>query len=241
VYHFEYRGLDIPKRLWVLGQLCMKCGDHKLFCVEAEELRPKKLTTVRRYGTDATQILASPASEDQHLISSRHFPQTSPPYAAHYIKMAPAPDDAKLIEEAKSVSKNDPTKAEALYKDVLSRSPGTAEAALRNYEAALLGLGELYRDNSKANELAELLKASRDTLSSFAKAKTAKLGTPFPHFGPAQISLIHQSANSSTTSKASPTHSLYKSNPQNPVSNGPLHKNAIFSAKTSKPASSNSI
>ena len=91
--------------------------------------------------------------------------------------MAPAPDDAKLIEEAKSLSKKDPAKAESLYKNVLSRSPGTAEAALRNYESALLGLGELYRDNAKALALAELLTTSRDTLSSFAKAKTAKLGT----------------------------------------------------------------
>lgn len=91
--------------------------------------------------------------------------------------MAPAPDDSKRIEEAKGLSKTDPSKAETIYKEVLSKSPGTGEAALRNYEAALLGLGELYRDNKKPNELAELLKTSRSTLSSFAKAKTAKLGT----------------------------------------------------------------
>jgi len=90
--------------------------------------------------------------------------------------MAPNPVNTKRIEEAQKVAKTEPAKAEALYKDILSKGPGSSEAALREYETALMGLGELYRDGKKANELAELVRTSRSTLSSFAKAKTAKLG-----------------------------------------------------------------
>lgn len=90
--------------------------------------------------------------------------------------MAPRPEDSKRIEEAKKVAKKDPSEAEATYKDILLQGPGAGEAGLRDYEAALLGLGELYRDNKKPDELSELVKTSRSTVSSFAKAKTAKLG-----------------------------------------------------------------
>ena len=91
--------------------------------------------------------------------------------------MAPPPTTSKRIEEAQKLSKHDPAKAEAIYKDVLSRGPGSGEAALREYETALMGLGELYRDSKQPDKLADLVTTSRSTLSSFAKAKTAKLGT----------------------------------------------------------------
>lgn len=94
--------------------------------------------------------------------------------------MAPPPSMAAKIAEAKELSKNNPSKAETIYKDVLSKAPGSNEQALRDYEGALVGLGELYRDNKKVDELAELVKSSRSTLSSFAKAKTAKLGQHQP-------------------------------------------------------------
>lgn len=90
--------------------------------------------------------------------------------------MAPPPSNATRITEAKEMSKNSPSKAESVYKEILSKPPGSNEAALRDYENALLGLGELYRENKKAQELADLVTTSRSTLSSFAKAKTAKLG-----------------------------------------------------------------
>ena len=83
---------------------------------------------------------------------------------------------SQRIEEAKSLASKDPAKAEQIYRDVLSGGVGKTESASRDYEAALVGLGELYRDNKKAHELAELIKTSRDAFSSFAKAKTAKLG-----------------------------------------------------------------
>lgn len=91
--------------------------------------------------------------------------------------MAPPPSNAVRIQEAKDLSKSEPFKAESIYQSVLSTPPGSNEAALRDYENALLGLGELYRDNKKSDQLADLVKTSRSTLSSFAKAKTAKLGT----------------------------------------------------------------
>ena len=79
------------------------------------------------------------------------------------------------IEQAKEVAKTDPAKAEALFKSVLSTGPGRGEAALADYELALMGLGVLYRDGKKANELSELVQSSKAELSSFAKAKTAKI------------------------------------------------------------------
>jgi hypothetical protein len=91
--------------------------------------------------------------------------------------MAPKPSSTKRIIEAQDTAKTDPAKAETLFKDILSKGPGSGEAALQEYEAALMGLGKLYTDEKKANELAELIRSSRSTLSSFAKAKTAKIGT----------------------------------------------------------------
>lgn len=80
------------------------------------------------------------------------------------------------LAEAKESIKSKPQQAENLYKEVLANPPGTNEAALRSYEEALIGLGELYRDSGRANDLAELVQTSRSKLSLFAKAKTSKLG-----------------------------------------------------------------
>ena len=90
--------------------------------------------------------------------------------------MAPQHANTERIEVAQKAATTNPGKAEALYKDILSTGPGTGEAALREYETALMGLGELYRNAKKPEQLAELVRTSRSTLSSFAKAKTAKLG-----------------------------------------------------------------
>lgn len=87
-----------------------------------------------------------------------------------------AADNGKRIAEAQKLAKTEPAKAEQIYKDVLSTNPGSNEAAIKNYESALVGLGELYRDQRRVDALAELVKQTRSVLSSFAKAKTAKLG-----------------------------------------------------------------
>ncbi|KAI4266692.1 MAG: hypothetical protein LQ337_008702 [Flavoplaca oasis] len=89
--------------------------------------------------------------------------------------MAAPPAETKRIAEAQKLAKSDPSKAESIYKDVLSKGPRSGEAALKDYETALMGLGELYRDQKKSHELSELVTSTRSTLSSFAKAKTAKI------------------------------------------------------------------
>lgn len=93
--------------------------------------------------------------------------------------MAPPPAGSAKVEEAQKIGKTDPTKAETIYKEILAKKPGQIEASLREYESALIALGESYRDTRKTNELAELVKSSTSSLSSFTKAKTAKLGTSF--------------------------------------------------------------
>jgi hypothetical protein len=90
--------------------------------------------------------------------------------------MAPTSQAAQRIEEARALAKKDASKAETIYKDILAQGPGSSESSSRDYENALIGLGELYRDEKKPQEIAELIKTSRDSFSSFAKAKTAKLG-----------------------------------------------------------------
>jgi 26S proteasome regulatory subunit N6 len=83
---------------------------------------------------------------------------------------------AERIAEAQKVVKKDPETAESTYKDVLQRDPGTNDAALRNFETALIGLGELYRTQNRVDDLADLIRQSRSALSQFARAKTSKLG-----------------------------------------------------------------
>ena len=131
--------------------------------------------------------------------------------------MAPQPEDSPRIKEAQKAAKDEPTKAEAIYKDILSKGPGSGEAALREYETALMGLGEIYRDGKRPNELAELVRTSRSTLSSFAKAKTAKLGKLDEVFTTSAALTLSQSASSSISSQQYPTPYPYKSPSPNPV------------------------
>lgn len=89
--------------------------------------------------------------------------------------MAPLPDTEKRIAEAQKLAKSEPAQAERIYQEILSTAPGNNDAAVKNYENALVGLGELYRDQKRVSALAELVRQTRSVLSSFAKAKTAKL------------------------------------------------------------------
>lgn len=51
------------------------------------------------------------------------------------------------VKEAQTLAKTDPRKAEAIYKDLISKPPSvTSDAAIKEYESALISLGELYRD-----------------------------------------------------------------------------------------------
>ncbi|KAH8888308.1 PCI-domain-containing protein [Thozetella sp. PMI_491] len=87
-----------------------------------------------------------------------------------------AQGDSERVKEAKQLQSADPRKAEAIYKEIISKPPSvTSDAAIREYETALISLGELYRDEKNTNQLVDLVTKSRTVLSSFAKAKTAKL------------------------------------------------------------------
>jgi hypothetical protein len=85
-------------------------------------------------------------------------------------------ESSKRIDEAKKLAKSKPSEAETIYKDILSKGPGGNDSAARDYEEALLGLGGIYRDQKKANELSELVRTSRSELSNLPKAKTTKIG-----------------------------------------------------------------
>lgn len=80
------------------------------------------------------------------------------------------------MREAQSIASSDPNKAAQIYQEIISKPPSvTSDAAVREYETALISLGELYRDQKNSQELVDLVTKSRTVLSSFAKAKTAKL------------------------------------------------------------------
>ncbi|KAF4453598.1 26S proteasome regulatory subunit N6 [Fusarium austroafricanum] len=84
--------------------------------------------------------------------------------------------ESARVQEAQKLAKSDSRKAEAIYKDIISKAPSTtSDAATREYETALISLGELYRDEKNTQELVNLVKESRTVFSSFAKAKSAKL------------------------------------------------------------------
>jgi 26S proteasome regulatory subunit N6 len=96
--------------------------------------------------------------------------------------MAASPaENAKRLEEVPKLTKSDPAKAEEIYKSILTESPGSNAISISNLEVALVGLGELYRDQQRVDELANLILQTREALSSFAKAKVAKLGV-YQHF-----------------------------------------------------------
>jgi 26S proteasome regulatory subunit N6 len=58
-----------------------------------------------------------------------------------------APANSVRIDEAQKLAKTDSRKAEALYKEIISKPPSaTSDSAVREYETALVSLGELYRD-----------------------------------------------------------------------------------------------
>ncbi|KAK3315127.1 hypothetical protein B0H66DRAFT_334638 [Apodospora peruviana] len=87
-----------------------------------------------------------------------------------------AQGESERVREAQKVAATDPRKAEGIYKEIISKAPVvTSDAAIREYETALIKLGELYRDEKNSQELVGLVTKSRTVLSSFAKAKTAKL------------------------------------------------------------------
>lgn len=113
-----------------------------------------------------------------------------------------AQSSESLLKEAQSVKETNPGRAEKIYHQILEESSKIQKAGsstgneqnLRDQEAALIKLGELYRDTKyvklstarcpllicwerNAQGLAQVLLLSRSFMTSTAKAKTAKLST----------------------------------------------------------------
>lgn len=58
-----------------------------------------------------------------------------------------AAGESSRVQEAQQLAKTDPRKAEATYKDIISKAPSaSSDAATREYEQALISLGELYKN-----------------------------------------------------------------------------------------------
>ncbi|RBQ66626.1 hypothetical protein VDGD_21659 [Verticillium dahliae] len=109
-----------------------------------------------------------------YTLCCTHTPHT---YRTTDTSLAMAQGDSARVQEAQKLAKSNPREAEQAYQEILSKPPSaTSDAAIKEYEAALISLGELYRDEKNAQSLVDLVTTSRTTLSSFAKAKTAKLG-----------------------------------------------------------------
>jgi len=123
--------------------------------------------------------------------------------------VAPAKDDEKRLDEAaKLVKAGKHAEAENIYKQILTQDPGSGEQALRNFERALVGLGELFRDQKRSDELADLIRQTRSAMSGFAKSKTAKLVrelldlfTAIPNTTETQISVTKSCIDWAITSK----------------------------------------
>lgn len=55
--------------------------------------------------------------------------------------------DKPAVQETQALESTDPQKAESIYKEIISKPPSvTSDAAIKEYETALLRLGGLYRD-----------------------------------------------------------------------------------------------
>jgi 26S proteasome regulatory subunit N6 len=69
-----------------------------------------------------------------------------------------APAESARIQEAQKIAKTDPRKAEAQYREIISKPPSaTSDAAVHEYETALVSLGELYRDEKWATRMRHLI------------------------------------------------------------------------------------
>ncbi len=61
--------------------------------------------------------------------------------------------ESDRVKEAKKLATANPAKAESLYKEIIASPPSvTSDAAVREYETALIGLGELYRQQKSVTD-----------------------------------------------------------------------------------------
>ncbi|KZT55030.1 proteasome regulatory particle subunit [Calocera cornea HHB12733] len=98
------------------------------------------------------------------------------------------------LQQAAEVAKTDPKKAEEMLKEILA-SKSENEEATRDQEGALMQLAQLYRDEGNAEALADVVRMSRQFMSSTAKAKSAKLvRTLIDYFAPLPSSTAIQTS-----------------------------------------------
>ncbi|EJU05145.1 PCI-domain-containing protein [Dacryopinax primogenitus] len=97
------------------------------------------------------------------------------------------------LQQATELTKSD-RKAEGILKEILALKNENDEAT-RDQEAALMQLAQLYRDEGNAEGLADVVRLSRQFMSSTAKAKSAKLvRTLIDYFGPLPSSTAIQTS-----------------------------------------------
>lgn len=78
-----------------------------------------------------------------------------------------AQGDSEKLREAQKVASSDPKKAEQIYKDIVASPPAMNDAAVREYETALISLGELYRDQKSVTVVTwSVCYGTRDSLTS---------------------------------------------------------------------------
>jgi hypothetical protein len=81
-----------------------------------------------------------------HLSTSLGSPH-SLDHSIFFVLSSPSlPINMQRLEDTKVVQIINPAKAEAQYKAILSKQPGSNDGELKEYELALLALGKLYRD-----------------------------------------------------------------------------------------------
>ena len=123
--------------------MCRKLADHRAASASVMRSRVPSLPLE----TSSTNDILFPSPTCTTFPSSASGLQLD--IGSARVKMA-AEDNMKRIEEAKKLAKDQPNKAEQIYKDIVSKPPSLTDAAVREYETALISLGELYRDQKSA-------------------------------------------------------------------------------------------
>ncbi|CAN6660580.1 26S proteasome regulatory subunit Rpn6p [Trichomonascus vanleenenianus] len=85
--------------------------------------------------------------------------------------------ESETLTQAREAAKEGRlAESEQVYRSILTKeNRGTNEKVIAEQEAALNELARLYKDHGKVNELAALIRESREVMGGFAKSKTAKI------------------------------------------------------------------
>lgn len=135
------------------GQVCAcirQPGRSSWFSNREADLLPKLSTSTPNPHRPASQPQLSPRPTTSSSIptSALHLEDDQAYFT--YRRDTMAQGDSERVREAQKVASSDPKKAEQIYKDIVSKPPSLTDAAVREYETALISLGELYRDQKSA-------------------------------------------------------------------------------------------